>query len=81
MYPGLLAITISSKTGRPVLSRCFPPGHSRAFPNGMIGNPGHSERHTHASVSALYTGFEQHRVRIGTGLREDDLYETVETKN
>ncbi|MDP1633062.1 MAG: TonB-dependent receptor plug domain-containing protein, partial [Gallionellaceae bacterium] len=59
----------------------FPAGVIPAFPDGMIGNPGHSEGHTHASVSAFYTGFEQHRVRIGAGLRRDDLYETVETKN
>jgi iron complex outermembrane receptor protein len=50
------------------------------FP-GMIGAPGHSERHTHASVSAFYTGFQQHRVRIGTGFREDDLYSATESKN
>jgi iron complex outermembrane receptor protein len=59
----------------------FPAGASPNFPNGMIGNPGHSERHTHASVSAFYTGFDQNRVRIGAGLRQDDLYETMETKN
>lgn len=59
----------------------FPAGAIPGFPNGMIGSPGHSERHTHASVSAFYTGFQQHRVRIGAGLRNDDLYETVETKN
>ncbi len=51
------------------------------FPDGMIGNPGHSEQHTHASVSAFYTGFEQHRVRIGTGYRVEDLYGVQETKN
>jgi iron complex outermembrane receptor protein len=49
--------------------------------NGMIGNPGHSERHTHASLSAFYTGFEQHRVRVGTGYRIEDMYEAMETKN
>lgn len=59
----------------------FPAGAIPGFPNGMIGNPGHSERHTHASVSTVYTGFEQHRVRIGAGLREDDMYEFLETKN
>ncbi len=59
----------------------FPAGAIPGFPNGMIGNPGHSERHTHASVSTVYTGFDQHRVRIGAGLREDDLYEFLETKN
>jgi iron complex outermembrane receptor protein len=54
---------------------------TNCFPNGMIGNPGHSERHIHASLSAFYTGFEQHRVRIGAGLRKDDMYEFPETKN
>jgi iron complex outermembrane receptor protein len=60
----------------------FPPGaFGGAFPNGMIGNPGSTEQHTHASVSAFYTGFEQHRVRIGTGWRKDDITETLEIKN
>ncbi|MBY0577120.1 MAG: TonB-dependent receptor [Gallionellaceae bacterium] len=60
----------------------FPAGAmGGAFPNGMIGNPGYSEQHTHASASAFYTGFKQHKVRIGAGLREDDIYKTSEIKN
>lgn len=60
----------------------FPAGaFNGAFPNGMIGNPGHSERHSNASVSAFYTRFEQHRIRIGTGYRVENLYEATETKN
>ena len=59
----------------------FPAGAIPGFPNGMLGSPGHSERHTYASASAFYTGFLDHRVRIGAGLRKDDLYETMETKN
>jgi iron complex outermembrane receptor protein len=47
----------------------------------MLGNPSHSERHTHGSVSAIYTGFEQHRIRVGGGFRLEDLYEVRETKN
>jgi iron complex outermembrane receptor protein len=47
----------------------------------MIANPAHSEQHTHASVSAFYSGFEQHRVRIGTGFRVEDMYSVTETKN
>jgi iron complex outermembrane receptor protein len=58
-----------------------PAGINPNFPDGMIGNPGHSEQHTHASVSTFYSGFEQHQVLFGAGLRQDDLYETVETKN
>jgi iron complex outermembrane receptor protein len=63
-------------------SLLFPAGaFGGAFPNGMIGNPGMTEQHTHASVSALYNGFEQHHVRIGTGWRKDDIPETFEIKN
>lgn len=59
----------------------FPAGAISGFPNGMIGNPGHSERHIHASASAVYTGVDLHRIRIGTGLRQSDMYEFLETKN
>ncbi|MDP1612686.1 MAG: TonB-dependent receptor [Sulfuritalea sp.] len=59
----------------------FPAGVIAGFPNGMIGGPSHSERHTHASVSAVYTGFQGHRIRIGAGLRQDDMYATGEVKN
>jgi outer membrane receptor for ferrienterochelin and colicins len=60
----------------------FPAGaFGGAFPDGMIGNPGHSERHSHVSLSAFYTGFERHRLRLGTGYRIEDLYATTETKN
>jgi iron complex outermembrane receptor protein len=54
---------------------------TNCFPNGMLGNPSHSERHTHGSVSAVYSGFEQHRIRVGGGFRIEDLYEVRETKN
>lgn len=59
----------------------FPAGTFPAFPDGMIGSPGHSERHFHVSASGTYTGLEQHQLRIGAGVRHDDLYETMETKN
>ncbi|MDD5058490.1 MAG: TonB-dependent receptor [Sideroxydans sp.] len=50
------------------------------FP-GMLGNPAHSEQHTHASASAFYTGFDKHRIRIGSGVQVDDLYSVRESKN
>lgn len=60
----------------------FPAGaFNGAFPSGMLGGPGHSERHTHGSISSVYSGFEQHRVRIGAGFRVEDMYETSELKN
>jgi len=77
---------IEEKPGDPAFT-LFPAGAFLPFfspspyPNGVIGNPGHSERHSHASLSAFYTGFEQHRLRLGTGYRLEDLYETKETKN
>lgn len=51
------------------------------FPNGMIGSPAGSEDHSHASFSAFYTGFKQHRVRLGVGHRIDNLYDVSEIKN
>lgn len=72
---------IREKPGDPAYM-LFPAGASGGdFPEGVIGNPGHFERHSHASLSAFYTGFEQHRLRLGTGFREEDLYRTMESKN
>lgn len=69
---------IKSKPAEPTYM-LYPAGaFGGAFPDGVLGNPGHSEQHTHASVSAFYTGFEQHRVRIGAGHRMEDLYEVVD---
>lgn len=64
----------------------FPPGAFNtifpgAFPDGVIGNPDVYERHTRAHVSAFYTGFDEHRIRIGTGVHRADLYKIRETKN
>ncbi len=62
----------------------FPAGVIPGFPvgsAGMIGNPGHSEQHSHASVSAVYTGIYDHRIRIGTGYRVEDMYAAQESKN
>lgn len=78
---GVVGFYNNKEEGDPAYT-LFPAGaFGGAFPGGMIASPGHSERHTHASVSAFHTGFEQHRVRIGTGYRVDDLYEVTETKN
>lgn len=60
----------------------FPPGaFGGAFPDGVIGNPGHYERHSQFSLSAFYTGFKDHRIRLGIGHKIEDLYKTVEYKN
>jgi len=60
---------VQSKPANPIFS-LFPAGaFGGAFPNGMLGTSGHSEQHTHASVAAVYTAFDQHRIRTGAGYR------------
>ncbi|MDD2700725.1 MAG: TonB-dependent receptor [Sideroxydans sp.] len=78
---GVIGYYDNKEKGDPAYT-LFPAGaFGGAFPNGMIGNPGHSERHTHASISSVYTGLYQHRIRLGTGYRIEDLYESNELKN
>ena len=64
----------------------FPPGAIVAglggpFPNGVIGNPEVWERHLRYSTTALFTGFENHQVRIGAGYVHSEIYKTKEEKN
>jgi outer membrane receptor for ferrienterochelin and colicins len=60
----------------------FPAGtFGGAFPNGMIGNPYKWERTSRLNGSAFYTGFKNHRVRIGVGHEDADLYKVTESKN
>lgn len=60
----------------------FPPGAFRgAFPDGVIGNPDVYERHWRLGVSALYTGFTGHQIRLGTGFNRANLYKVREVKN
>lgn len=72
---------IKDKPGDPAYT-LFPAGaFGGAFPGGMIGNPGHSERHTHGSISTFFTGIDRHQVRMGAGFRVEDMYEAQEIKN
>lgn len=60
----------------------FPPGaFGGAFPVGMLGKPARWERHIGFSGSATYTGFDSHRLRLGLGYRNEDLYRVEESKN
>ena len=60
----------------------FPQGSfGGAYPNGFIGNPEVWERHTRFNFSGLYTGFESHTLRLGSGYQKGDMYKTKETKN
>ena len=64
----------------------FPPGAFETvfpggFPNGVIGNPDVYERHYRGELSALYTGIDRHRLRLGGGYRKEDLYKVEESRN
>lgn len=62
----------------------FPPGTNfgaGTFPDGMIGNPYKWERHVRLTMSAFYTGIDKHRLRIGAGTQNDNLYKVQESKN
>jgi len=48
---------------------------------GMVGRPQHWERQARLSLSALYSGFDGHKVRLGAGYLNDDMYKVTETKN
>lgn len=58
-----------------------PPGALGLFPVGAIAKPEVYERHYHGNVSAFYTGFNKHRIRLGAGITVDDMYEINEKKN
>jgi len=52
-----------------------------AFPNGMIGSPAVYERHYRSDMSAFFTGFNAHDIRVGAGVYYIDQYRVEETKN
>lgn len=60
----------------------YPPGaFGGAFVDGMIGNPDKWERHGRLHASAFYSGWSQHRVRLGMGYEQEEVYQTRESKN
>jgi iron complex outermembrane receptor protein len=60
----------------------FPPGaFGGAYPQGMIANQGSSETHTRLDAYGFYTGFKQHRCRLGIGYEYANLYKVVESRN
>ncbi len=59
----------------------FPAGNSNVFTDGMIGNPYKWEQHARLGGSAVYSGFSQHRLRLGVGAERESIYKVRETKN
>ncbi|MGV7207710.1 TonB-dependent receptor plug domain-containing protein [Oxalobacteraceae bacterium A2-2] len=54
---------------------------SGAFPNGMIGGPDTWERQYRLAFYADYGGWAAHKLRLGAGHDDIDLYRTHETRN
>lgn len=60
----------------------FPPGaFNNLYPTGMTGNPDVYERHARLSAAGVYTGIARHRIRLGTGFNNGELYKARESKN
>lgn len=74
-------LQLNEYIGNPAL-KLWPNGaFNNTFPDGLIGNPGHSERRTQLGFTASYSNIQNHKIRIGLGHTIEDLYETRETKN
>lgn len=50
-------------------------------PNGLIGGPNQSERQLRLSAFSTYTGFADHRLRVGVGREDLDMYKVRTIKN
>jgi iron complex outermembrane receptor protein len=62
--------------------RILPAGaFGNTFPDGLIAAPHHKEREIDINATAVYSGFNNHRIRIGTGYRDENLYAVGESKN
>lgn len=59
----------------------LPAGAGGAPPAGLIGSPDVYEQHYRYDMSAFYTGFEEHDVRVGAGIHYIDQYKVEEIKN
>jgi iron complex outermembrane receptor protein len=57
------------------------PGVSVSFPDGMLGAPNTWERQLRVSAVATYTGLTGHRMRLGIGQDDLNLYKTQEFRN
>lgn len=52
-----------------------------AFPDGMRGAVGLSERQSYFDISGIYKGIEHHELRLGMGYRYGEVYKVVDKRN
>ncbi len=66
----------------PATLQLFPPGaFGGSFPNGTFGAPNTWEKQLRLAVSATYGGWNGHRLRLGLGADDLNMYRTQEFKN
>lgn len=62
--------------------RQYPPGaFGGLFPDGMLQKPELSEENARLHLTALYTGLDQHRIRLGAGSYWGDIFKTTDAIN
>ena len=59
----------------------FPAGTPGFPPDGLIGNPEVWERHWRFNMTSLYTGIENHQIRVGAGYTDSEIYRVEEENN
>ena len=59
----------------------LPPGVFGAFLEGPMSMPGIWQRHGRFDASALYTGWRDHRIRLGAGVARADIYKVHDERN
>lgn len=70
----------------PRASLLYPPGAFAplpppGFPQGVLFAPSLKENNIRAEVTALYTGWSAHRLRLGSGVLMDDVFEIGDSRN
>ena len=51
------------------------------FPDGVIGNPEVWERHWRFNMTTLFTGFDDHQIRMGAGYTTSEIYRVKDVNN
>lgn len=59
----------------------LPPFTLVNFPDGVIGQPGGSTKRIQYNGAIIYSGIENHRIRVGFGAENAELTDVFETKN
>ncbi|MDW3095060.1 MAG: TonB-dependent receptor [Gammaproteobacteria bacterium] len=59
----------------------LPPGAPMTPPIGLIGNPEVWERHWRFNTTSLFTGFENHQIRVGAGYTHSEIYRVEDNNN